>query len=177
MSKPIKCNNWIADYVVVDLETTGLSSNTDEMIEIGAVRYRKHKPVAEFQFLVKPSTSIPSNIAGITGVSDADVSEADSISTMMPGISKFIGDDVVVGHNVLFDLRFLYKSAQKNNIQMDVRYVDTLELSRKLLPDIESHSLSQTCKALNVINRRSHRALTDCYATGECYRKFVGMKY
>ncbi len=153
------------NYTIVDLETTGFSPDCDEIIEIGAVRVRNGKPVEEYQKLIKPCFAISNTITKITGITNAMVCSAPNINSILPEALDFIGDDIIVGHNVNFDINFLYdnsifilKKPVRNN------YVDTLLLSRRAYPKV-SHKLEDLVSSLNLEDGQHHRALADCYHT------------
>lgn len=93
--------------MAVDTETTGLNCMQNEIIEVGAVRFRSWEPVAEFNTLIRPRCHIPYNITCLTGISDAMVAGKPRFAEIIDDLMSFIGDDDIVGHNVCFDLGFL----------------------------------------------------------------------
>lgn len=163
----VKCDN----YTVIDIETTGLDPRFDEIIELGAIRYRDDQEELRFQTLVKPSKSIPLFIEELTGISNEMVAEAPSLDVVLPGYLSFIGDDILLGHNVNFDINFIYDETQRHgfpNFQND--YMDTMYLSRRLFKDQTTHKLSAVCQHLNVPQTEEHRVLADCIRTHLCYQ-------
>lgn len=150
-----------SDYVVIDLETTGFSPTFDSIIEIAAIRYRNDNPVAEFSSLINPEIEIPINIQYLTGISDEDVSDCPTINDVISEYIDFIGNDIIVGHNVGFDINFINKNSEN---ELANNYINTIRFSHKLNPALESHSLS-ALKDLYKIKALSHRALGDCEAT------------
>ena len=152
-------------YVVVDLETTGLSPFYDKIIEIAAVKVTDGKPAETFSTLVDPKTRISSEITALTGISNDMIKGAPDISKAMPEFLKFAGDSALLGHNIIrFDLRFL-----QNYAPMENYCIDTLNLAQHLKADFGGFSLTALCGHYGVINDNAHRALSDCLATHEVY--------
>ena len=154
-------------YVVVDLETTGLSPFYDKIIEIAAVRVTDGRPEETFSTLVDPKTHISSEITALTGISDAMVKGAPDIGSAMPEFLKFAGNSTLLGHNIIrFDLRFL-----QNYAEMENYCIDTLNFAQHLKADTGGLSLTALCSHFGVINDSAHRALSDCLATHEVYQR------
>ena len=154
-------------YVVVDLETTGLSPFYDKIIEIAAVKVTDGKPAETFSTLVDPKTRISSEITALTGISNDMVKDAPDISKAMPEFLKFAGDSALLGHNIIrFDLRFL-----QNYAPMENYCIDTLNLAQHLKANFGGFSLTALCGHYGVINDNAHRALSDCLATHGVYQK------
>lgn len=156
-------------YIVLDLETTGLDPAYDDIIEIGAIRISDGNIVDEFQTFVKPYSDflIPDFISELTGITDADLVDAPALSDIESNLRKFVGDHLIVGHNVNFDINFLY-DALPDGFKND--FVDTMRMSRRLHPEESHHRLKDLVKRYGLKNRRMHRALDDCILTFECYR-------
>ncbi len=158
------------EYVVIDLETTGLSSEYDEIIEIAGIRVYNGKVIDTFDKLVKPNNPIDSYITSLTGITNDMVADADSIETVLPKFLTFLDDTVVVGHNVSFDVNFIYdNNVRCFNEVFSNDYVDTCRISRKLYPMMPHHRLGDLVKELNVPVSTYHRALNDCDMTLQCY--------
>lgn len=170
----------IQNFVVVDIETTGLSPAKNDIIEIGAVKYELNRPVSTFQSLVQPTRRISksdkfvsSEITKITGITDDMLRTAPGTSEVLKNFRRFLGGQIIVGHNVNFDINFLYDNlSEKLGKFLTNDYVDALRLSRMFLKNLEHHSLQDTCDYFHIRNLRAHRALQDCLATGQCYLKF-----
>lgn len=156
------------DFTLIDLETTGLSSEWDEIIEISALKVRNSEIVDEYSSLVKPSEDICRFIEELTGITNEMLMYERTIRLVMPEFLDFVGDDVVVGHNVNFDINFIYDNSMPVHFSND--FVDTMRLSRILRKDERHHRLSDLCKRYDVTNTKAHRALSDCYTTFECYK-------
>lgn len=153
------------DYTVLDLETTGLNPSTDLIIEFAAVRVRNGKAVDTFQSLCDPGFPIPPQIEMITGITNEMVRSAPNPRSVLPDFLEFVGDDFVVGHNVLFDVRFI--AASNGNFRNT--YIDTMKIFRKLHPKLLHHRLSDMVDFYAQHNESAHRALSDCYATYGCF--------
>lgn len=169
---------FIPDFCSVDIETTGLSPEKDNIIEIGAIRYRGGVPVCKFQSLVKPPPGSDGNyvsryIASFTHISNEMLETAPDITVVLPKFDKFLGSDIIVGYNVNFDINFLYDNYLKIlNRPLSNDYVDVLRYSRKYLPELEHHTLTDTITHFGITNFHAHRAVHDCYVTGQVYLKF-----
>ena len=155
----------ISDYCVIDTETTGLSSYYDEIIEVGILKIRDGKVVDQYSQLIKPNNAIDEFITYLTGITNKMLVNQPSIKDVEGEILDFLGDDVIVGHNTSFDIRFLnasFKETLKNE------YMDTMIFSRKIYPQLPHHRLSDLAKFLNLANNQ-HRALADCITTYQLY--------
>lgn len=165
------------DYCVVDLETTGLHATWDHIIEIGAMRIREGRKVAEFSTLVQPPERYPNwyvnqYITKLTGISNAMLAEAPKPAEALPAFLYFLGSDVIVGYNVGFDVDFLAFQCQKVLQKvLPNDYVDALPLAQLLLTELERHRLVDVSQALQVVNPNAHRALSDVETTWKCYEK------
>ncbi len=161
-------------YVVIDLETTGFDAHYDEIIELAAIRFVDGKEDARFQSLVKPETDVDSFIAGLTGITNAMLESAPALEDVLPQYREFLGQDVLLGHNVYFDINFLYDySAILKLPPLSNDFVDTLRLSRRIFPELPNHKLKTICKRCSVTNDSAHRALSDCERTQGCYSYMV----
>ena len=157
----------ISDYVVVDLETTGLSPERDRIIEIAAVKVENDAVTDKFSTLVNPHRHIDSYITSITGIDDSMVKNAPDIGEAMPAFLKFLGDMPILGHNVIrFDLRFLQAVCP-----LEAYCVDTLDIANHMHTGSLGRSLNALCSRFGVINDNAHRALSDCLATHGVYQK------
>lgn len=155
----------IDDYCVLDTETTGLSSYYDEVIEIGILKIRDNKIVDRYTQLIKPQNIIDEFITQLTGITNEMVENMPRISEVKEEVLNFIGNDVIIGHNTSFDVRFISAGL---NTTLENNYVDTLQFSRKLYPELNHHRLSDLTEYLN-LNNNEHRALSDCISTKDLY--------
>lgn len=154
-------------FCVLDLETTGGSPKDCEITEIGAVKYRRGELVGTFQTLVDPGAPIPPAITVLTGITQAMVFDAPSIETALPSFLEFIGDAVIVGHNVRFDLSFLNAAAERLGYgRLAQQRVDTAALARRLVrQEVRSLRLQSLATHFRSPVTPNHRALEDARAT------------
>ena len=153
------------DLLAFDLETTGLNPATDEIIEIGAARFRDGAVVDQFQSLVKPSVPIPADITHLTGIHQEDVVDAPTINDLLPRIESFFSDAPVIAHNAQFDLSFM----QKHNMLRANRPIDTLDLATIVLPSAPRYGLGALAAQEGIELANAHRAFDDAVATGHLY--------
>ncbi len=160
----------LADYTAVDIETTGLSPRYSAIIELGAVRFRGGEPVEELSLLVNPGYDLPPEITALTGITDDMLWTAPPIGDVLPYFRDFLGDGVLLGHNVHFDVNFIYdKSLMLGLEPLSNDFVDTLRLSRKLFPQYKHHTLADLMERFGLERDTAHRALADCYSAAACY--------
>ena len=164
---------FLNNYVVVDIETTGLSPRDNEITEIAAIRIRDNKIVDQYNTLIRTEEEIPEHIERLTGISNEMVKEhGANIETALIEFNKFIGDDVLIGHNVNFDINFLYDNCLKHLEQpLTNDFVDTLKISKNLIKDTYNWKLTTLAKKFNIDNPASHRALNDAIVTHELYKE------
>lgn len=160
------------EFIVLDLETTGLDPMYDDIIELAALRVRAGAVVDTFESLVKPHNEIDEFITALTGITNEMLETAPLPKDIFPAFRDFVGDDIVIGHNVNFDVNFLYdKFEDALNCTFENNFIDTMRLARKLLPELNHHRLCDIVLALGVSHENSHRALADCQATLDCYAR------
>ena len=162
-------------FCIIDIETTGLSPIYDQIIELSAIRILKYDIIDQFSSLVKPVLStdgryVSDFIEQLTGITNDMLETAPELSSVLPAFLDFIGTDILVGHNVNFDINFLYDYSEnlfsnpiKNN------FVDTMQLSRILCPHLQHHRLSDVCQNYSIEYSGAHRSLADCQLTAQCY--------
>lgn len=163
-------------YVCIDLETTGLNPRTDKIIEIGAVRVENKRIVKQWDTFVNPGRPLEERIIELTGIRDEQLAEAPSIGEVLPDLLELIGDEVLLGHRVLFDYSFIKKAMVDEKRVFERKGIDTLKIARKYLADLESRSLAYLCEYYK-IPHSAHRALNDALATVELYHKFTELYY
>jgi DNA polymerase-3 subunit epsilon len=154
-------------FVVLDLETTGLSPEADRVTEIGAVKVRGGDVLGEFQTLVHPGRPVPPAITAVTGITDAMLRDAPTISAVLPTLLGFLGDAVLVAHNAGFDVSFLRAAvARHRGDRFEPVVVDTARRARRLLRDeVRDRRLATLARHLRSRTVPDHRALTDARAT------------
>jgi DNA polymerase-3 subunit epsilon len=156
-------------FCVIDLETTGGSAADCGITEIGAVKLQSGECLGTFQTLVNPGCTIPPQITVLTGITHAMVFPAPRIEAVLPSLLEFIGDAVIVGHNVRFDLSFIQAALERDQRpKLRNRAVDTVALARRLVRDeVPNCKLGTLAERLRLDHRPSHRALDDALATGD----------
>lgn len=163
-------------YVVFDIETTGLSKEKEMITEIGAVKVADGKIIDRFSTFVNPQRPISAEITKLTGITDDMVKDAPTIENVLPEFLKFCEDTVLVAHNASFDTGFIRIAAERAGLgELHHTVVDTLELARALLPELNKHKLDIVCEHLGVTLNGHHRAVNDAEATAEVFIKFLDM--
>ena len=153
-------------FVVFDIETTGLNTSYNEIIEIGAIKVENNKVVDTFHKLIKPIRKIPSFITNLTGITNEMVEDKEDIKKVLIDFLNFIENNILVGHNVNFDINFVYdKLVEQELPHLTNNYVDTLRLSRKLLKNIRNHKLGDLALYYNISYEGAHRGLQDAEIT------------
>lgn len=164
----------ISDYTVIDLETTGLDPHEDAIIEIGAIRYRSNMEQARFVTLVNPQFAIGDFITELTGITDEMLATAPLLEDVLPFFLEFVNSDIVCGHNVNFDINFLYDACMEQlQIPFSNDFIDTLRIARRLLPECGQYKLFCIAEYLQISPPSSHRSLADCETTHECYQAMI----
>ena len=162
--------NKLPAFVAVDLETTGLEFEKDEIIEVALVRFENGAPVENVDFLLKPeAATLRPFIESLTGISNADIADAPDFASVAGKISAFIGDMPLVAHNAMFDSRFLKNAMEKVGIPFKNPVWDSLTLSRIAYQDVPNHRLDTLTQVLNIERSRAHRALPDAEACGKLF--------
>lgn len=156
-------------YIVLDLETTGLSPKDDKILEIGAARIADGCVQEVYQAFVDPHTKIPERITELTGITDEMVIGQKSNEEAVRELVQFCGELPLLGHNILFDYGFLKHSAVNLGIPFEREGIDTLKIARELLPAEEKKSLEALCGRFGISREHAHRALDDALATHELY--------
>lgn len=162
-------------FAVLDVETTGGSPDEAALLEVGAACFRGGEELARFEALVDPGTEIPPFVSELTGITDATVRGAPPPALVLPRLVSLIGDAVVVGHNVAFDLGFLDTAlASCGRPPLANAVVDTLALARRLVRDeVPDCALGTLAAALRLAHRPAHRALADALATADLLHRLI----
>lgn len=164
----------IPNYTVIDIETTGISPRDDSIIDISALRVRDRMVSDVFSALINPGYEIPSFISELTGITNKMLESAPRIESVLPDFISFLGDDIVVGHNVNFDINFLYdNSIELLSKPLNNDFIDTMRLARKIFPNAPHHRLQDISAMLSVNYSGAHRAEQDCRITYQCYIKMI----
>lgn len=160
----------LKSYIAFDLETTGLNPQENEIIEIGALKVREGKVVDRFMEFIHPLSPISSAISELTGITNDMVATARSCEQVIPDFLDFCEDDVLIGHNVMFDYSFTKCSASKCGLPFEKNGLDTLKIARKVHKDFPSKSLGALCDYYHIENKSAHRAYHDALATAKLYQ-------
>lgn len=157
-------NEYVQDYVLFDLETTGVFPDSDEVIEISGVKVRKGEVVEEFSELVNPKRHIPYGASQINNITDDMVADAPAFEEVLGWFLDFIGDDILVGHNIeRFDMKFIYRDCLKYYGQtLTNDYVDTLIIAKACFPYWKHRRLGDLADYYGISTEGAHRALADC---------------
>jgi DNA polymerase III epsilon subunit family exonuclease len=157
------------EVVCIDLETTGLNSERDRIIDVGAVKFKNGKITDTFASLVNPGIEIAQITTAITGISSKELEAAPKFEEIKAKLKKFIGKAYVLGHNVQFDLAFL----AANGLELDNRRLDTFELAPIAFPGRASYALGYLTDNLDIRHEEKHRALSDSLATTDLFLKIL----
>ena len=175
------------EYVAIDTETTGLDYDRCDLIEVSALRFIDGKCVDRFSSLVQPPLVhflrqlddtyfeltpgyVDDFISGLTGITNEMLENAPKPEQVIPQLLTFMGDCVLIGHNVHFDINFLYDAAAKVcDYPLRNDFVDTLRIARKVFPELAHHRLSDVAAACGVDANEAHRSEADCETTAACY--------
>ncbi len=149
------------EFVVFDIETTGLSPVTCGITQIGAVLYRTGEVAEEFETYVNPAMPIPAEITALTGITDDTVKDAPSEAEAVRAFLDFAGGRMLIAHNAVFDTSFINRVASKNGISFDNPYLDTVSLSRYLNPELKRHKLDTLAEYYSLGGFDHHRATDD----------------
>lgn len=163
------------EYVVFDLETTGLNASAVNIIEIGAVKVKNGEITDRFSEFVNPKMPIPFRIIELTSITDDMVKDADPIEKVLPRFKEFCGDAVLVAHNADFDTSCVHAWGRKLGIDWNFSFVDTIPLARYLLPNLGKATLDNVAKELKVELGHHHRAVDDAECTALIFNKCVSM--
>lgn len=174
-----KCENLNLDdeYIVFDIETTGLNSHKDDIIEIGAVKIRNRKVIDSFSTFVHTDKNLPAKIIELTSITDDMLVGQPDITTALTEFLSFVGENgVLVAHNANFDVSFIKDKAKFNlNIEYDSPVIDTLELSKALMKEVKNHKLNTLTKKLGIKLENHHRAVDDANATAQLFISLFNM--
>ncbi len=163
------------EFVAFDLETTGLNAQKERITEVGAVLFRDGEAVDSFQTFINPGMPIPAEITRLTGITDADVTDAPGEEKVLQDFIRFIGDRPLVAHNAEFDMGFMTACARRCGVEFAPVCLDTLTLAQGLLTDMKRFKLDMVADRLGLPGFNHHRASDDALTCGRIMVKFVGM--
>ncbi|KGX93137.1 DNA polymerase III subunit alpha [Pontibacillus halophilus JSM 076056 = DSM 19796] len=162
------------EYVVFDVETTGLSAVYDTIIELAAVKVREGEIVDRFESFANPHEPLSDTTTELTGITDDMVKDAPEVEQVIEDFYQWMGDSILVAHNASFDMGFLNAGLEKIGREHAKNpVIDTLELARLLLPNLKNHRLNTLCKQFDIELTQHHRAIYDAEATGYLMWKLV----
>ena len=164
-----------AEYVAFDLETTGLSSQHDVIIEIGAAVMRGGEVLDTFQTFVAPGRKLTPKIIELTGITDEMLVGAPDISEALPEFLSFVAGRPLCAHNADFDIGFITAAAQRLGLTFQPTYVDTLILAQNMLPELGKYKLNIVADALSLPEFNHHRASDDAVTCGHMMMRFWKM--
>ncbi len=159
----------LKDYLVVDLETTGLNPKLDKIIEIGAVKVKDGNVCEVYETFVNPGRMIPERITEVTGINDDMVKDAPYIEDIISDFIDFSEGLNLIGHNLIFDYSFLKTNAVNNKLSFEKLGIDTLKIARTHLGGLPSRRLDSLCAHFGISDENHHRAVNDATATKELY--------
>ena len=165
-------------FIVLDIETTGYLPEWDHIIEVGAIKYDHGVEIARFSSLVQPPSVdgeyIDPYITELTGITNEMLASAPAIENILPELYDFLGSSIIIGHNVNFDINFLYDNFEEVlEKPLSNDFIDTMRLSRNLHPEEKHHRLSDLCERYALDYSSAHRSIKDCELTFSCYNKLL----
>ena len=161
----------LKDYVVIDLEMTGLNVKTDRILEVGAAKVREGIVVETFSKIINPKVTLSEKIIQLTGITNEMAQAGEDADTVLEEFFAFLGEDILVGQNIIFDYSFLKQWAVNHKICFERRAVDTLKIARKFLPEEQKKDLESLCLYFDIERENAHRALDDVLETQKIFEK------
>jgi len=159
------------DYVIIDIETTGFNPKNDEIIEVGAVKVRGNEITSIFQSLIKPKNPISDYISNLTGITNEMVIDASPEKEVLDSFISFVTDSVLIGHNVNFDINFLYDHCGEHlGHCFTNNFIDILGLLRNKAILFQNQDIMALCEKCAIRSTNAHRALSDCLATNDLFQ-------
>ncbi|MFR7639403.1 MAG: PolC-type DNA polymerase III [Allobaculum sp.] len=158
-------------YIALDLETTGLSPDSDRIVEIGAVAFRNGQPAERFYTFVNPGRPIPIGASMVNHITDDMVADApderEALLELFAFLNRFSGYDLLfVGHNAAFDFSFLCAACNRQGFSVNFRYLDTLRIARSTLRTVPNYKQDTLATHYGLINPMAHRAESDALTCG-----------
>lgn len=163
---------WAEDYVLVDIETTGLSPERDDIIEIGAIKVKQNQIIDQYESLIKIQRRLNPFITRLTGITNEMLLEGREITEVLQEFIEFTGDHIIIGHNVNFDINFIYNKCQKYmNYPIKNDFIDTMRIARRVLPSSPNYKLETLAKHFQIDYGHAHRGLRDVEITYQVYNE------
>lgn len=161
----------LEDYCVIDLEMTGLNPKHHKILEVAAVRVRKKEIVSEYSMLIRQHQLLEEKITELTGIDQEMLAGAKEEDEVLDHFFGFLGEDILVGQNVIFDYSFLKQAAINRKMSFERKAADTLKIARRCLPALEKRTLDALCGYYGIEIGHHHRALDDAKATYLLYER------
>lgn len=169
-------------YCVVDIETTGFSSKYDGILELSAIKVKNREVISKFSVLTNPEhysfdingqpLYVDAFITELTGITNNMVKDAPTFQDVCGDFLDFIGNDIIVGHNVNFDINFIYDKLLESGLEpLKNDYCDMLKMSKLSLRELGNHKLQTIAEFFGLNTDNAHRGLTDCFTTYSCFEK------
>lgn len=162
---PLTTHIESASLVVFDFETTGLDTNRDRIIEIGALKIRHGQIIEEFSTLIEPDIPMTQTAANVTGITPEMLVGQPRIESVLPDLLRFMEGSLLVAHNAEFDMAFLRHACRRVGIKLEWPCFCTLKLTRQLLPQLESRNLDALAAHYGLTFEARHRSIGDCKVT------------
>ena len=156
-------------YIVLDIETTGLSCTKNRILEIAAIKVENKNIIERFDTLIDPQLPIPYRITQITGINDNMVCGAPLIENVLPELYDFFENLPIIAHNAPFDISFISHNLSSCGYLLNNRIIDTLKIARDIYPNFSNHKLDNIAKNLNVTVETAHRAMADVETLHEVF--------
>ena len=150
-------------YIALDLETTGLDPQKDQILEIGAVKIQDGKETERYETFVRVGIPIPEKIQELTGITEEMAASGIPMEEAVRGLLDFCGKEDILGHNILFDYSFVKCHAARIGENFEKNGMDTLKIARKFLPELKSRSLESLCSYFGIAQEKKHRASWDAW--------------
>lgn len=163
--------SMIENYVVIDLETTGLDPKRDKIIEVGMIKVVNNEIVGQYETFVNPRRKLKPEIIELTGIADSDLEGAPDQEEIIHQVIRFCDEMPLIGHFIMFDYSFLKRLAVNLGISFEKNGIDTLKLCRQFMPADSKKNLKQACLYYEIEQKGAHRALQDAFVTHQLYQK------
>lgn len=168
----------VSSYVVLDIETTGLSPSKNEIIELAAIKVKNNKVLEVYNKLIKPQENISELITSITNISKEMIENSPTIDEIISDFYGFIKDEIIIGYNVCFDLKFINDKCNKYlGFSISNKYIDVMRLVKMIFPNIHHYKQTDIADLFNINIDSAHRALKDCEICNSIYEriKIIGL--
>lgn len=167
-------------FIAFDVETTGFSSYSDRIVEVGAVFFENGKPTIRLSSLVNPGIPIPAKASAVNHITNRMLSSAPREEVFYPRLVRLLGDalqgeTIICAHNAIFDVKFLCSALSRMGFDARIQYLDTLAMSKLLVPGLENYKQGTLEKYFGLVNAASHRAASDAENCGLILCRMLGI--